>query len=274
MHGIGRAVSRFQDLSNAFDDVASKILAVDRNDLPCMATLLFGRPASAGELSSTLRVPRARVAATLERLQLAGYARFQAGGARIELSEHGRKWIGRIWAPLDKERNRLLERYPTRQLALMATFMERVCEVQEACTKKLRMWLGLRSTLARRSQLRGGLSRAALRRVQLFVEANLSRRISLRDLAARAGLSPYHFLRTFKASAGMTPRAFVEQRRIEQVKRLLTDSPRSLAAIAVEAGLGTQSRLTTTFKRHTGFTPGVYRRGRTGRVAPRRSSRG
>jgi AraC-like DNA-binding protein len=40
-----------------------------------------------------------------------------------------------------------------------------------------------------------------------------------------------------------------------------TSPRRSIASIAVEVGLGTQSRFTTTFKRQTGFTPAVYRRG-------------
>ena len=263
MRAMGRAVSRFQDGTNAFDEVAAEILAVDRNDLPCMTMLLFAGPASADELSAALRVRRGRVVASLERLQLAGYARFQAGSGRcIELTEHARKWIARIWEPLQQEGNRLLERYPTRQLSLMAAFMDRACEVQERRTEKLRTWLSLPSSPARRAHLRGGLSPAALRRVQVFVEANLSRPIQLRDLARRGGLSPFHFSRAFKASAGMTPRAFVEHRRIEQVKRLLTDASRSLADIAVDVGLGTQSRLTTTFKRHTGFTPGAFRRGR------------
>jgi AraC family transcriptional regulator len=107
-------------------------------------------------------------------------------------------------------------------------------------------------------------SPAALRRVQVFVEANLARPIHLHDLAARAALSPYHFARAFRTSTRMTPRAFVEHRRIEQAKRLLTDSSRSLADVAADTGHGTQSRLTTTFKRRTGFTPGAYRRGRSG----------
>ena len=59
------------------------------------------------------------------------------------------------------------------------------------------------------------------------------------------------------------PRAYVEHRRIEQAKHLLAESTLSLAQVAVEAGFATQSRLTSTFKRTTGFTPGQYRRGRT-----------
>jgi AraC family transcriptional regulator len=211
---IGRAVSRFQDSSNAFDDVAVEILALDRRDLSCMTMLLFGGAASAEELAAALHMQRGIVT--------------------------------------------------TRKLAIFASFLQQACEVLEARTIELRTWLEAPSSQARRSHLRGGLSPAALRRVQLFVEANLGRAIHLPDLAARAALSPYHFARAFKASAGMTPRRYVEHRRIEQAKRLLTESPQSLAQVAMEVGFGTQSRLTSTFKRRTGFTPGEYRRERVG----------
>jgi len=260
---IGRAVSRFQDSSNAFDDVAAEILALDRRDLACMTMLLFGGAASVEELAGAVGVQRGIVATTLERLQLAGYARFAPGnGSRIELTEHARNWIDRIWAPLRADGNRLLDVYPVQQLAILAGFMQQACDVLEAQTRQLRTWLETPSSQAKRSHLRGGLSPAALRRVQLFVEANISRTIHLHDLAARAALSPYHFARAFKTSAGVTPRTYVEQRRIEQAKRLLTESTQSLAQVAIDVGFGTQSRLTSTFKRRTGFTPGEYRRER------------
>ncbi len=57
----------------------------------------------------------------------------------------------------------------------MSTFMDRVCEVQERHIRRLRKWLEVPSSTARRAHLRGGMSPAALRRVQLFVEANLGR---------------------------------------------------------------------------------------------------
>ena len=263
MHSIGRGISRFQDSSNSFDDVAAEILALDRRDLACMTVLLFGGAATASELAAALHMQRGLVTTTLERLQLAGYARFEPGkGTRIELTEHARAWIERIWAPLRADGNRLLEVLPVQQLQVLDRFLLQACEVLEGQTRQLRTWLDMPSSQAKRSHLRGGLSPAALRRVQLFVEANLGRTINLHDLAARAALSPYHFARAFKTSAGMTPRLYVEHRRIEQAKRLLTESTQSLAQVAVDAGFGTQSRLTSTFKRRTGFTPGEFRRER------------
>ena len=262
VEAIGREVSRFQEASFAFDDVAAEILALPRGDLPCMTMLLFGGPASADELAAALHLRRTTVSGTLERLQLAGYARLQPGGPRLELTEHARQWIERIWAPLQREGDRLLNRYPTHQLALIGTFIRQACEIQTTRTSKLRAWLALPSSPARRPHLRGGLSPAALRRVQVFVEANLGSTIQLHDIAARAALSPYHFARAFKRSAGMTPRAFVEHRRIERARRLLVESTLPLVEVAVECGFSSQSRLTTTFKRQTGFTPAAYRRAR------------
>jgi AraC family transcriptional regulator len=260
---MGIEVVRFQEESAAFDDVAAQILALDRADLACMTMLLFGGPASVDGLTAALHARKSAITATIDRLQLAGYARRRPEGneTRIELTEHARQWIERIWEPLRVEGGRLLSTYSARDLAVMSTFMIRAREVQERQVRRLRKWLALPSSPARKTHLRGGLSPAALRRVQLFVEANLERTIHLNDLAERAGLSLYHFARAFKMSAGVTPRAFVEQRRIERAKRLINESDLSLAHIAVESGFVTQSRLTTAFKRRTGFTPAEYRRG-------------
>jgi AraC family transcriptional regulator len=261
---IGRGVARFQENTHAFDEVAAEILALHRSDLPAMTLLLFGGPASVDAVAAALHLRRSAVAATVERLQLAGYARAQPGSDRVELTGHARTWIGRIWASLQEDGERILGGYSTAHLTVIAGFIEQACASQEARTAALRQWLALPSSPAKRPHLKGGLSPAALQRVQVYVEANLGEAIPLQDLAARAGLSPFHFARAFKTSMSVPPRVFVEQRRVERVKQLLTDTTRPIADVAVETGFGTQSRLTTVFRRHTGFTPAAFRRGRQG----------
>src|SRR5262245_58675829 len=114
---IGHHISRFQESSNAFDDLAAEILAIDRRDLCVMTLLLFGGAATAQELTAALHARPRTIGTLLERLQLAGYARFPPGGDdRIELSDHAQTWIERIWAPLRKGGDRLLATYSTRQL--------------------------------------------------------------------------------------------------------------------------------------------------------------
>jgi AraC family transcriptional regulator len=261
---IGGEVARFQEASSAFDDVAARVLAVERGDLAVLGLLLFEGPAAVARLAAGLDRSRSEAGASVDRLLMAGYARMRRGpaGSVVELTPHARDWIERLWAPLREAGLRLLSGYATRQLETMHGFMVAARESQEAHTARVRAWLDEPRSPARRPHRRGGLSPAALHRVEALIEANLDRRLPLAALAARAGLSVAHFSRAFRASTGRTPRAFVEARRIALAERLVRDTAQPLAAVAAAAGFSSQSRLTTAFRRATGFTPAAYRRAR------------
>src|SRR5690349_7539355 len=49
-----------------------------------------------------------------------------------------------------------------------------------------------------------------------FVEANLDEKLTLENLSRQAGLSAFHFQRTFKRVLGISPRQYVEARRLEK----------------------------------------------------------
>ena len=255
---LGADVAAFQEESSAFDDTAAAVLALERADLPAMTRLLFGGPASVDDLAAAIGRRRRDVLASVDRLERAGYARRR--DAVVELTGHAREWIARIWSPLQEGGARLLASYPRRDLAVMRGFLARARRIQTRQAETLRTWLQQPGALARAPHLRGGLSPAALRRVEVYVEAGLDRPLPLADLAARTGLSVFHFARAFRVSTGLTPRAFVEARRIARARVLIGETAQPLAAIAVDAGFGTQSRLTTAFKRATGFTPAAWRR--------------
>ncbi|MFT3775757.1 MAG: helix-turn-helix domain-containing protein [Minicystis sp.] len=265
MAAIGTEIVRFQDASNGVDDAAAAVLALERADLQCVSMLLFLGPAPAEQLAAALRLGPRAFGNMIERLELAGYARrvTTRKGERLELTDHARRWVDTIWGPIQREGIELLERESTRDLAVLLRIMETMRPVHEAHAARIRALLDVPSQSSPSNRVRGGLSPAALRRVQLFVEANLERPIHLSDLATRAGLSEFHFARAFKTSMGTTPRLFVENRRIEKAQELLRHTDLSLAEIAAVTGLGAQSRFTTTFRRATGFTPAAYRRGQT-----------
>ena len=98
-----------------------------------------------------------------------------------------------------------------------------------------------------------------LRRVTQYVEENLHRELRLAELSALVHMSPYHFARLFKRSAGVPPHRFLVRRRIDAARALLAAQTAPIAEIAQLVGFRTPSHFTTTFRRVTGMTPSAYR---------------
>ncbi len=77
------------------------------------------------------------------------------------------------------------------------------------------------------------------------------------ELAAVAGLSPYHFIRVFRRATGMPPHAWLMQYRARMARNLLGLAV-PIADAACRAGFADQSHLNRVFKRLFGYTPGQY----------------
>lgn len=80
---------------------------------------------------------------------------------------------------------------------------------------------------------------------------------ALTELAALAGLSLYQTVRGFARLTGLTPHAYVMQRRLNMARRSIR-SGSALADAAVEAGFADQSHMHRIFVARHGFTPGAY----------------
>ena len=91
-----------------------------------------------------------------------------------------------------------------------------------------------------------------------FMRAHVGERLTLEQLAALAGLSPFHFLRRFKAQFHATPQQMLMALRVLEAKRRLA-AGESPAAAAAAAGLADQAHLTRALARRYGVRPGVYR---------------
>ena len=100
----------------------------------------------------------------------------------------------------------------------------------------------------------------ALRRI----EAQCDQPLSLQRLAADVAMSPYHFLRTFRAVAGMAPHQFLLHTRLQRAAVRLRCSGDPISTIALEAGFSDLSTFNRRFRRLLGASPGAYRSGRSG----------
>ena len=107
----------------------------------------------------------------------------------------------------------------------------------------------------------GGLSKRALRRATDYVGDNLAGDLALKDIARAANASPYHFLRLFKKSTGLSPHQYVIERRVGKARELLTTTDLPLHEVAATAGFADQSHMGRHTKRLLGVSPARLRRG-------------
>jgi AraC-like DNA-binding protein len=82
--------------------------------------------------------------------------------------------------------------------------------------------------------------------------------VSLTELAAMSGVSRFQLLRAFARELGITPHAYLVQRRVCVARQLLADG-QTPAQAASQVGFADQSHMTRAFVRHVGITPGRYR---------------
>lgn len=127
----------------------------------------------------------------------------------------------------------------------------------EGGVASLWMPLLLRGLSAAPDQVDPRLARAAA-----LIEARYDQPLTVRDLAAEAGMSQSQFFARFSEVYGTTPHGALSDARLRAAQRLLSDSDLSIAEIAVRTGHGDQSGLTRRMKAVLGVTPGAWRKGR------------
>ena len=107
--------------------------------------------------------------------------------------------------------------------------------------------------------------------VPLNAEARVSRAVRLIDrcraaplalgqLAHSAGLSPYHFLRTFERVTGVTPHQYVQRARLRAAAARLIAEDGKVVDIALDCGFGDVSNFNRAFRTEFGMSPRGFRR--------------
>jgi AraC family transcriptional regulator len=104
------------------------------------------------------------------------------------------------------------------------------------------------------------LPRWKQQRLAEYIRTHLGQPLNLNDLAAVAGLSPYHLARAYKASTGSSLWQTVLQARVAEARRVIlarTDLP--LAVIAKDCGFDSYRQFIAAFRKFFGLLPGEYR---------------
>jgi AraC family transcriptional regulator len=92
-----------------------------------------------------------------------------------------------------------------------------------------------------------------------LVETDATRPLELKEMAAVARMSKYHFLRVFRRLTGVTPHRYLISARLRRAALGLTSSQRPVIDVALDAGFGDLSTFNKTFRAVFGVTPTQYR---------------
>jgi DNA-binding MarR family transcriptional regulator len=132
---IGHTIAQWQDAVHAFDGAAAARLGLNLSDQNCLGLLARGGPMTPGQLAKASGLTPAAMTTAIDRWEAAGLARrvrseTDRRSVLVELTPRARQLIGEIWGPIVDDGNRLLSRYSTAELRLLASFVEACRDLQ------------------------------------------------------------------------------------------------------------------------------------------------
>jgi len=99
----------------------------------------------------------------------------------------------------------------------------------------------------------------AVLRAQHFLEARFADPVTVSDMAAQSGLPGRSFLRRFKETTGLSPKAYLQELRIERARALLIETKISVSETCFAVGYHDPPSFVRLFTRLSGLTPGAFR---------------
>jgi AraC family transcriptional regulator len=105
----------------------------------------------------------------------------------------------------------------------------------------------------------GGFPKYLLETTLDYINQGLDRNLSTEEIARAVGIEPARLARAFKASTGKSIRRYLNERRVDEAKILMTKSELSIAEVARRVGFDSEERFRMNFRRRAGLTPAAYR---------------
>ena len=139
---INDRVRALQVQTDLFDEAAAERLGINGTDHRVLDTLDRLGPTTPSRLAEVNHLSRPAMTTALDRLERAGYARRTADPddrrrVLVETTPLARKRAGAIYAPFAETGARVLSRYSTAELAVIADFLDRARELNEAQLARL-----------------------------------------------------------------------------------------------------------------------------------------
>jgi AraC family transcriptional regulator len=95
-----------------------------------------------------------------------------------------------------------------------------------------------------------------------WMAEHMAEDFNLNQLAAQVGVSKFYFTRLFKNALGVSSSHYLLNLRMNEAKRLLRETKRSVVDVALDVGYANPSHFARFFRRETGLSPSDYRQRR------------
>lgn len=98
-----------------------------------------------------------------------------------------------------------------------------------------------------------------MNRIEVYINSHLFDTLNTEQISKIAGLSRFHFLRTFKAHTGESVGNYIQRIRLEYIAHLFLTTELSLNNIIQQTNYQTKHSLSKAFKKHFGLSPTDYK---------------
>ena len=154
--------------------------------------------------------------------------------------------------------NHLYQGYCT----MAATLLDDTRELLDKQTQVIEYLSTLMHTLDNQKLVLDRQTPAALNKLAIYLNEHCTEELSLDELCTLSGYSPSYLIRSFRQHFGMTPHAYIVNKRIQYGQQQLKKGI-SIIDTALNAGFSDQAHFQRTFKRLVAATPNQYRKSST-----------
>ncbi len=137
------------------------------------------------------------------------------------------------------------------------------CELARKVARELVMFMkrpgGQSQFSTRLTHEATGTDRERYAKLVHWMSTHLCEDLSVEALADRQAMSPRNFARRFTEALKVTPGKFVQALRVDEARRLLSDSDLSMVRIATKCGFQSTEAMRVSFQRHINIAPSEFR---------------